>query len=54
MKDIRCECNKIICQLEGNEVIIKCRHCKRNVVIKVKGINEVSEKSKKIKEKIAI
>lgn len=33
MKNTRCRCGKIICQLEGNTVIIKCRHCKGYVVI---------------------
>ncbi|TDA69806.1 MAG: hypothetical protein D9V47_04270 [Clostridia bacterium] len=37
MEDVRCTCHKIICQVEGNEIIIKCRHCKRYVVIRMGG-----------------
>ncbi|KKM12526.1 hypothetical protein SY88_03065 [Clostridiales bacterium PH28_bin88] len=37
MEDVRCACHKIICQVDGNTVMIKCRHCKRYVVIKAEG-----------------
>ena len=35
MNDLRCQCGKIVCQSEENLVIIKCRHCKRYMLIKV-------------------
>lgn len=37
MGNIRCKCHKIICQVEESEVIIRCRHCKRYLVIKMSG-----------------
>lgn len=33
MEDIRCDCGKLICQVEGDAVVIKCRHCKRLIRI---------------------
>ncbi|WP_418791252.1 hypothetical protein [Phosphitispora sp. TUW77] len=33
MEDIRCRCGKIVCQLKGNVVLLKCRHCKRFVIL---------------------
>jgi len=33
MENVRCKCGKIVCQLQGNVVLIKCRHCKRFVVL---------------------
>lgn len=38
MLDFRCECKKIVFQLEGDAVLIKCRHCKRYIQINTKGI----------------
>lgn len=38
MEDLRCKCGKIVCQIKGNLVIIKCRHCKRLVIVNTKGI----------------
>lgn len=35
MDDLRCQCSKIICQSDQNTVVIKCRHCKRYMVIKI-------------------
>lgn len=35
MHDLRCQCGKIVCQSNENMVIIKCRHCKRYMVIKM-------------------
>lgn len=35
MDDLRCQCGKIVAQSNGNTVIIKCRHCKRYMLIKV-------------------
>lgn len=34
MEDVRCKCGKIISQLENEVVIIKCRHCKRLVILR--------------------
>ncbi len=33
MENIRCRCGKIVCQLKGRVVLIKCRHCKRFVIL---------------------
>lgn len=38
MENFRCQCKKIICQIEGDTVIIKCRHCKRYIHIHTKGL----------------
>ena len=35
MKDINCQCGKILCQSHGNMLIIKCRHCKRFIILKI-------------------
>ncbi len=35
MLDIRCECGKIVCQSDHEFVVIKCRHCKRFMFIKL-------------------
>jgi len=44
MKDFRCTCKKLIFQIEGNTVIIKCRHCKRYIHIHTKGLIEAEFK----------
>lgn len=31
--NVRCKCGKIVCQLQEQVVLIKCRHCKRFVVL---------------------
>ena len=31
--DIRCKCGKIVCQMQNQSVLIKCRHCKRFVIM---------------------
>lgn len=33
MEDVRCKCGKLLCQYEASVVVIKCRHCKRNIYI---------------------
>ncbi|HEX3033228.1 MAG TPA: hypothetical protein VHS59_13525 [Bacillota bacterium] len=38
MLDFRCECKKIVFQLEGDAIIVKCRHCKRFIRINTQGI----------------
>ncbi|WP_366921845.1 hypothetical protein MFMK1_002262 [Metallumcola ferriviriculae] len=37
MQDIRCVCNKIICQVDEGAIVIKCRHCKRFIIIRTHG-----------------
>lgn len=44
MEDFRCQCKKIICQIDGNIIIIKCRHCKRFIHIQTKGIIDIEYK----------
>ncbi|ABB14788.1 MULTISPECIES: hypothetical protein [Carboxydothermus] len=39
---IRCRCKKIVAQKNKEEIIIKCRFCKRRVVISVREINGIS------------
>lgn len=41
MEDFRCQCKKIICQIEGDTIIIKCRHCKRYIHVNTKGITNI-------------
>lgn len=49
MQDGRCECGKLIFQINGNDIFIKCRHCKRMVVIHTDGLNEIEiQETKKI------
>lgn len=38
MQDFRCGCKKIVFQVEGDSILIKCRHCKRYIQINTKGI----------------
>ncbi|MHB1126666.1 MAG: hypothetical protein ACYC2T_06860 [Bacillota bacterium] len=38
MENLRCQCGKIVCQLDQNLVVIKCRHCKRMIIINTKGL----------------
>lgn len=33
MENVRCKCGKIVCQLKGRVVLVKCRHCKRFVIL---------------------
>lgn len=33
MENVRCRCGKIVCQLKGRVVLVKCRHCKRFVIL---------------------
>ncbi|HEX3030936.1 MAG TPA: hypothetical protein VHS59_01645 [Bacillota bacterium] len=35
--DLRCTCKKLFCQIEGDTVIIKCRRCKKMLVIETLG-----------------
>jgi len=42
MQDVRCTCHKIVAQIDGDTIIIKCRHCKRVVLIKTAGINSIA------------
>ena len=36
--DLRCSCKKLLCQVEGDDVVIKCRHCKKVIYIHTKGL----------------
>ncbi|HEX3033229.1 MAG TPA: hypothetical protein VHS59_13530 [Bacillota bacterium] len=36
--DLRCTCKKLFCQIEGDKVLVKCRHCKKIVVIHTRGL----------------
>ncbi len=31
--NLRCKCGKIVCQLENQTVLIRCRHCKREIIL---------------------
>ncbi|KXS38419.1 MULTISPECIES: hypothetical protein [unclassified Candidatus Frackibacter] len=42
MQDVRCKCNKLVAKLEGDKVIIKCRHCKQFVVIHAKQVKMIT------------
>lgn len=37
-KDLRCSCKKLVCQIDGDDIIIKCRHCKKMVYIHTRGL----------------
>lgn len=41
MENFRCQCKKIVCQIEGDTIIIKCRHCKRYIHIRTKGLMHI-------------
>lgn len=40
-EDKRCKCNKLICVVKGNDIEIKCNKCKRMMVIKTLGIENI-------------
>lgn len=44
MESFRCQCRKIVCQIEGDSIIIKCRHCKRYIHIHTKGLINIEYK----------
>ncbi|MBS4024187.1 MAG: hypothetical protein KGZ96_00770 [Clostridia bacterium] len=44
MSQFRCQCKKIVCQIKGDVVIIKCRHCKRYIHIVTAGIKDIQFK----------
>lgn len=52
MEDVRCKCGKIVFQVNGNEIIIKCRHCKRMIVIKTTGLVSISDGNETIECKM--
>jgi len=45
MKDVRCACDKLVSKIEEDKIIIKCRHCKRFVVIQARQITRVEYKN---------
>ncbi|MBC7339223.1 MAG: hypothetical protein H5U04_05110 [Firmicutes bacterium] len=44
LENLRCQCKKIVCQIEGDEIWIKCRHCKRMIVIRTRGIESITSR----------
>lgn len=42
MENFRCQCKKIVFQVEGDCIIIKCRHCKRYIHVETRGIINVA------------
>lgn len=44
LEDLRCRCGKIVSQIKDNTIYIKCRHCKRFIVIETKGITKIEYK----------
>jgi len=52
MENVRCKCGKIVCQLKGNVVLIKCRHCKRFVVLEFSDHEENAALAKESRPKI--
>lgn len=44
MKDLKCECGKILCQITDKQIIIKCRHCKRYITIETEGLKSIEYK----------
>ncbi len=49
VENVRCKCGKIVCQLKGKVVLIKCRHCKRYVILEFSD-QEVQESESLAKE----
>ncbi|MGE5576332.1 MAG: hypothetical protein ACM3TT_03925 [Syntrophothermus sp.] len=45
MENTRCACGKIVSQTEEDRVIIKCRHCKRYIIIHTRGIERIEHVS---------
>ncbi|SJZ58644.1 hypothetical protein [Selenihalanaerobacter shriftii] len=41
MDDLRCKCDKLVAKVEGDSVIIKCRHCKRFLIIQTRDIKSI-------------
>lgn len=39
MKEVRCDCGKIVCQSDQKYIVIKCRHCKRFVFLSLEESN---------------
>lgn len=37
----KCHCSKLLFEMTDKEIIIKCRHCKRYVIVYTKGIDDV-------------
>lgn len=45
MKDLKCVCAKIVCQIKDDKtIVIKCRHCKREIIITTGGITNIEYK----------
>ncbi|MDW7674315.1 MAG: hypothetical protein SCK28_07265 [Bacillota bacterium] len=41
MDNFRCDCSKLLFQMTETKVIIKCRHCKRYIIVHTKGVEDV-------------
>jgi hypothetical protein len=41
MEKFKCRCSKMLFEMTDNEIIIKCRHCKRYVIVHTQGIDQV-------------
>ena len=41
---LRCKCGKIVSQTSDDLIVIKCRHCKRYIIIHTKGIEKIEYK----------
>ncbi|MDA8440888.1 MAG: hypothetical protein M0Z55_00720 [Peptococcaceae bacterium] len=37
-KDLRCSCKKLVCQIDGDDIVLKCRHCKKIIYIHTRGL----------------
>ena len=37
---LRCRCNRLVCVIEGDDVVIKCGRCKRMIRIRTRGVVE--------------
>ncbi len=51
LENLRCQCGKIVCQLKEEVVVIKCRHCKRFIIINIRGFETTGGGEKKIEYK---
>ncbi len=48
IEDLRCQCGKIVCQVKEKTIVIKCRHCKRFIIIRTEGFETTERGEKKI------
>ncbi len=43
-QEVRCLCSKIVCRIDQKTIIIRCRHCKRDIVISTSGVLKIDYK----------